>query len=490
MKKIRSTAFISIIAILISLLASCGGEAATDNSEQTTSGTDATQQEENGLPFAVDRHDGQTFTILTPTENEYDYVSDESSGDIVEDAVYKRNQKTEELLGVKLNAISSPGGWNDRDNYTAKVRNSVLAGDAEYDLVAGMIAIVLPLAADGYFLNVLDIDKLNLDDQWWISGMTDNLAVGGKLYGFIGDQSLSMYKNFQILFFNSNMISEYQLDDPYQHVFDGTWTLDIFGQMVNSVSEDINGDGKFKKEDDKFGFFACPVANRGFMTSTEMSLVTYENGLPSFSGLSERTVNAFDSLMKLLNRNDHVFTFSRSSEQDDMEGISVFTSGRALFFNECLRVIENFRDMKDDFGMIPYPKLDGGQKDYHIQIATSTSMTFIPVNAKDIGMVADVCNAMSYLSMNDVVPKFYEVALKEKYARDENVRESLDIIRKGASLDFTFAYHTQFDPYINCLTEFKRNQPTTKNIMSYYDKNASKWQATLDGIVDAYSKLD
>ena len=116
MKKIRSTAFISIIAILISLLASCGGEAATDNSEQTTSGTDATQQEENGLPFAVDRHDGQTFTILTPTENEYDYVSDESSGDIVEDAVYKRNQKTEELLGVKLNAISSPGGWNDRDN--------------------------------------------------------------------------------------------------------------------------------------------------------------------------------------------------------------------------------------------------------------------------------------------------------------------------------------------------------------------------------------
>lgn len=490
MKKIRSTAFISTIAILISLLASCGGEAATDNSEQTTSGTDATQQEENGLPFAVDRHDGQTFTILTPTENEYDYVSDESSGDIVEDAVYKRNQKTEELLGVKLNAISSPGGWNDRDNYTAKVRNSVLAGDAEYDLVAGMIAIVLPLAADGYFLNVLDIDKLNLDDQWWISGMTDNLAVGGKLYGFIGYQSLSMYKNFQILFFNSNMISEYQLDDPYQHVFDGTWTLDVFGQMVNSVSEDINGDGKFKKEDDKFGFFACPVANRVFMTSTEMSLVTYENGLPSFSGLSERTVNAFDSLMKLLNKNDHVFTFSRSSEQDDMEGISVFTSGRVLFFNECLKVIENFRDMKDDFGMIPYPKLDGGQKDYHIQIATSTSMTFIPVNAKDTGMVADVCNAMSYLSMNDVVPKFYEVALKEKYARDENVRESLDIIRKGASLDFTFAYHTQFDPFINDLTAFHRDWPTTTNIMSYYDKNASKWQATLDGIVDAYSKLD
>lgn len=222
MKQIRSTAFISTIAILMALLASCGGETTTDNSEQTTSGTDATTQEENGLPFAADRYGGQTFTILTPTENEYDYVSDESSGDIVEDAVHKRNQKTEELLGVKLNVISASGGWNDRDNYTAKVRNSVLAGDAEYDLVAGMTSIVLPLATEGYFANVMDIGKLNFDDQWWISGMTDNLAVGGKLYGFIGDQSLSMYKNFQILFFNTNMIAEYQLDDPYQHVFDGT----------------------------------------------------------------------------------------------------------------------------------------------------------------------------------------------------------------------------------------------------------------------------
>ena len=286
------------------------------------------------------------------------------------------------------------------------------------------------------------------------------------------------------------MLFRSQLDDPYQHVFDGTWTLDIFGQMVNSVSEDINSDGKFKKEDDKFGFFACPVANRGFMTSTEMSLVTYENGLPSFSGLSERTVTAFDKLMTLLNKNDHVFAFARASDKDNLDAITVFTSGRTLFFNECLILIESFRDMKDDFGIITYPKLDNDQKDYHIQIATSTSMTFIPVNAKDTEMVADVCNTMSYLSMNDVVPKFYEVALKEKYARDENVRESLNIIRKGATLDFTFAYHTQFDPYINCLTEFKRNQPTTKNIMSYYDKNASKWQATLDGIVDAYSKLD
>ena len=490
MKHRQFTALVSCSAILAASLSSCAGGTTDETGTQTTSDPAEVTQKENELPFDTGRYDGVTFSILTPTESEYDYVSEESSGDIVEDAVYKRNIRTENLLGVTLTPVSVPGGWNDRDNYTAKIRNSVIAGDSEYDLVAGMISIVLPLATEGYFLNALTIGKMNFDEPWWISGMTDNLAVNGKLYGFIGDQSLSMYKNFQVLFFNTNMVSEYQLDDPYQHVFNGTWTLDVFGQMVDSVSEDINGDGKFKKEDDKFGFFACPNANRGFMTSMEMSLVTYDNGLPSFSGLSERTVNVFDSLMKLLNRNDHVFTFSRSSEQDDMEGISVFTSGRALFFNECLRVIENFRDMADDFGVIPYPKFDTDQKDYYIQIATSTSMTFIPVNAKDTKMVADVCNTMSYLTMNDVVPKFYEVALKEKYARDENVRESLNIIRKGAALDFTFAYHTQFEPYINCLTEFKQNQPTTKNIMSYYDKYASKWQATLEGIVEAYSKLD
>ncbi|MFQ9149342.1 MAG: hypothetical protein ACLR5G_14285 [Eubacteriales bacterium] len=32
--------------------------------------------------------------------------------------------------------------------------------------------------------------------------MNDNLAIDGKLYGFIGDASLSLYKDLSVIYFN------------------------------------------------------------------------------------------------------------------------------------------------------------------------------------------------------------------------------------------------------------------------------------------------
>ena len=100
-----------------------------------------------------------------------------------------------------------------------------------------------------------------------------------------------------------------------------------------------------------------------------------------------------------------------------------------------------------------------------------------------------VCEALSYYSMKDVTPNYYEVALKEKYTRDEDVKNMLEIIRDGAQMDFGFAYSTLFDPFPNVLTEF-RSSYVIDNITTYYAKYQQKWQATLEDIVEKYSTLD
>ena len=117
-------------------------------------------------------------------------------------------------------------------------------------------------------------------------------------------------------------------------------------------------------------------------------------------------------------------------------------------------------------------------------------MFFVPQTTTDRDLTSMVCEALSYYSRESVTPSYYEIALKEKYTRDEDVKEMLEIIRGGAQMDFTFAYSTCFDPFINCLTEFYPNEKDKQDhIASYYAKKLPKWQATLEKMVEAYSSI-
>ena len=81
-------------------------------------------------------------------------------------------------------------------------------------------------------------------------------------------------------------------------------------------------------------------------------------------------------------------------------------------------------------------------------------------------MTAMVCEALSYYSMKDVTPNYYEVALKEKYTRDEDVKSILEIVRDGAQMDFTFAYSTLFEPFFH---ELPHRVPPRVSRREYHD---------------------
>lgn len=316
--------------------------------------------------------------------------------------------------------------------------------------------------------------------------MNDNLAIDGKLYGFIGDASLSLYKDLSVLYFNKKILNDYNLENPYQYVYDDNWDIETFGGMLKDVSSDLNSDGKLKWGEDMVGFMTNSVPNRAFMTATEITFLNYDNGSPSFGELSERSVNVFEKLYKVFKENDNVL----NNPKDEYDiATQYFTEDKALFMDAFLKYADNMRNMTSDFGIVPYPKADSTQEKYHTQIGTSTSTFFVPITAKDKDMTAMVCEALSYYSMQDVTPTYYEVALKEKYTRDDDVKNMLEIIRDGAQMDFGFAYSTLFDPFPNVLTEF-RSSYVIDNITTYYAKYQQKWQATLEDIVEKYSTLD
>ncbi len=422
-----------LVALLVSLTA-CGGAETTETTGGDAENPGAVEtpvaETELSLAFGSEDNGGIDFTVLTTVHAEYEYVVEELSGEVVNDAVFGRNQAVEELLGLKLNFVVEPGHWADKDTFNGLIKNSVMAGDSAYDLVNGVTVCVIPVAADGLFLNAADLSYVDFDNPWWVQGMMDNLAIGGKLFGFIGDASLSLYKDLSVMYFNKDMLNNYSLEDPYAMVKEGTWTIDKLFGMVEIISSDLDGDGKMNKDTDQFGYIGHYVPQRAFQTATEMKIFEFDaDGNPSVATLAERDVGVYDKLNGwLMNRN-----LIYAVDVGDHKELSViFENGRALFMLDFLYDTEYLRDMNDDFGIVPMPKADEEQQNYHTQIGTSTSMFFVPKTTASPDLTSKVCESLSYYSSKNVVPAYYEVALKDKYTRDEVVQEMLEIIRQSA----------------------------------------------------------
>lgn len=85
---------------------------------------------------------------------------------------------------------------------------------------------------------------------WWDQRANEDLTVGGKLYFTTGDISILDNMCTMVLFFNKQLIEDNSLDDPYELVKNGTWTLDKLFAMSEKVANDLDGDQQMSIEND------------------------------------------------------------------------------------------------------------------------------------------------------------------------------------------------------------------------------------------------
>lgn len=99
--------------------------------------------------------------------------------------------------------------------------------------------------------------------------------------------------------------------------------------------------------------------------------------------------------------------------------------------------------------------------------------------------------ALCYYSYNNVVPKYYEVALKEKYSRDEEIKEMLTIIRDGATMSFSM-FNGQLIglplPSMSFTTGDKYTEPG--QLASAYAKNVTSVETKLETVLEKYGELE
>ena len=426
------------------LLAGCAADK-TDTSKQSApaqaveSTETAEQTEMEELPetakdlTAADlpdaNYDGYAFRILARKGQIVDQYLAEDDEDAVRSAVFKRNKAVEERYHITIEGFESSNG-----NYETDALNTILAGDDAYDVIFPHSRAAMAYAMQDALYNVYDIPSIDTAQPWWSKALKNDFEVGGKLYFLDGDISMHSLHHAMCLFFNKRIFDELGFDYPYEMVNNGTWTFDEFAYLAKKGGKDLNGDGLMDPADDQYGMFDSdwfgPIEI--LYTGGQRIFSKNDEGLLELSLYNSKTVEIFD---RYFNLTDNENCYLRLSDRPAYTE-SLFRQGRAMMGYASLGFAAEHRNMEDDFGIIPWPKYD--EDDYAAIVNAFAHVAVIPVTVPDPERTGTILTALAAYGRETVIPAFYDVALKTKYARDDESEKMIDIIRDHTVYDIGY----------------------------------------------------
>ena len=423
--------------------------------------------------------DGHEFRMLNVVSN-YAYVlltAEELMGETINDAVFNRNA----LVGDTLNVTFSENivGWGD---ISGEITNMVAADDYSYDIVFDEVQNSIKYPANGQVINLYDLSEINFEKPWWDAGSVETLSVGDSLYMVNGDIHLMYGESAWVLFFNKNMLAEYNLESPYTVIKEGRWTFDKMYEMISGVSLDLNGDG-ILNSDDQFGLATHSDFSLVLLTSAgEGLLYKNENNIPEWKELPEKVFNLSEKIHQQFFDLNIAFQQYLSPIGSIGGIVDHFMQGKSLFLCEVLGHAKTLRDMEDNFGIIPTPKYDETQENYNTFIARSAQTLMVPVTNRELSRTAVILENLGAESFKSLRPAYYDVQLSGKTARDADSLEMLDIIFDGRRYEmaYIFGANTIGSAYITATEDGSELASAVTKITKAAKKNIEK---TLSGLL-------
>ena len=493
-----------LLAILTLSAASCGGET-TPDSETTTVGEETTKTAEtdkygrtiipHGIPSDL-TFDGTELNLVVRDDPQYsiDFGVESSNGDVVNDAVYDRNLKVEEELDVKLNVIKAPSTNTGTSEAVGDLlRQSIMAGDASYDICAFYQFYGASLALDGLLMNVNGMKYLDFSKPWWNQDFVNELTYKDQLYYLVGSMNLSRISSLMGVFFNQTKVVDYHksYEELYKDVYDGKWTLDRFTELVKDVYTDLNGDGK-ADEGDFYGLAVLNSSQGPWTAALEVKLCSKDDkGVPQLSFYNERTATIYQKLFGFFKNTNGVYFAPNGTDV-----AQIFANGQSLFsILELNKAETHLRDMKEGYGILPMPKYDEAQAGYYNASHDQSNLMGISANCEKIDATAATLELLNYYSYLDVIPAYYEVAMKSKYLADSDSANMFDIIVNGVKVDFgeintliisggTYTMEGAFSVQLRNLIRLGKEE-----LGSNYAAHESIYKAGLEKILTTYDEM-
>lgn len=457
MKKFAKTSVCFLLLAVLTLgMFACGETTEPENTsgssvvstakpEETESPYDDNGYLKDSLP--ADMNFGADFTLLYWSDREHEeFVAETETGEGVNDAIYRRNAIVADRTGINWQYATSNGNASavNQTEFATKVEASKNSGEGAYDMIAAHSYTIGNCAVKGLTTDLMQLDYLDWEKPWWPDNLIKQATMNDKLYFASGDISANVIYMMYVTFFNRDLITERNLEDPYQLVKDRKWTIDKMFEMCEGIYEDKDGSGT-PSLGDLYGQYTYTLHLDMFLTGCGISFLDTSGDEVKISETftSQKAVDLCAKLADFFHSNDKAYLMTENKSVHQW-----FGKGLSLFWNDRCRNASTFKENEIPFGIVPNPMYDENQDNYITVLGNPFSLYAIPTDAKDKNASAAVMECYASESYRVLSPQLYEVTMKYRFTDDSTSAEMFDLVKSTVAFDLGRIYATNFsNPY-------------------------------------------
>lgn len=480
----RTLAILLASLMLLPALAACGE---ADEPADTTVPSQTTSAEEGEDTIPADElpadlnYKGEKITFISVNDMDYD----ELTGDAVEDAIYERNKAVEERLGVEINVIKE-------ETPIDKVIMAVNGGNTDYDVMVELCWRAAPKFTGNYFYNLRNTEYLDFDKPWWNQSFTDVVTYNDITFGVTGAMVLSLYRRTYVTVFNKDLFKDANQPFLYEHVENGSWTLDKQASLVPLFHQD-NGNAKKDMVGDVYGFVSNDfIFVDPYWAACEVEIIK-KNTDGDYEWVFEtaKLHDMADKVLALYYGTGDAAYIENDDYQAEATVMTVFSGGYAAMGTMVIQMLEEpaMRQMEQEYGVVPIPKYSEDQKTYYSQMHDGFTIACLPNTVKSdrADMLSAVLEAMSSISYRIVRPVYYETTLRTKLAQDPQSAAMMDIIVNNTVIDAGFVYSHSMGSFHQGFQQLV--DKGENDAISRYKRMTTSAQRALEGLIRQLDKM-
>ena len=433
---VRFLVLLTAILLALPCFASCGDAEQPKETQTTQESAIFTDviTEETETPDVhpyIEQNNYDDICYMAVYERPKNLWTEQREGDVFTEAMFARQVKVQEYLGVEFIAKYLPS----TEIFTTAVKNK----DGSIDvLMSSPYLSVANFVLEGQIRKYNDLTQLELDADYWRMDYMEELMLEGDIY--LGYSDFNIF-NTHVVSFNKVMLDKYShaLDESlYDSVRNYRWTIDKMISLAKLVYIDTSSDGK--TIDDTFGFTGRQwIPYIGFLHACDIFLVEQnEKGEYEVAVFNEKNqAKTSDLVSKLydLAKSDCSW-LSYKNEGPDM---IYLISGRSLMTLVETGNLVGYLDYELEFGVLPYPMYDENQKDVGYRSFNYDGFITFPAYMRNEAMTAETIEMLSFFSA-PVQSAYYEKQLGKQAADTPDDREMLQLVWDGICTDFGLAF--------------------------------------------------
>ena len=454
MKKILA---LLLLACMVFALCACPGNTGGPGDEY-----DPTVEPDpiDAIPNDQYNFGGDELSISIRNDYVYEIYADAKSQEGIDPEIYKRNNYTERRFNFKIKPLQSLcTGELDYKTHFNDVTLALQKQSFKFDvifmwafqsgqLVKGMNYLDWRMQDNGEYILPYTGASLAAKADWWPARMNDVSTIMGHQYVAISDMSISAMESAWSIVYNYNMVTRERIAenlgyrDMYDIVEKGDWTLDLFYNMTKDILEDNPNDGIVGQPDlsDTYGFmFQRNTGIDAFINAFGYQCVINDGeNMPTLWTMDQTLITAAEDVVKLCTSKGAIDMLDTETD------LKFFAERHAYFATMKLSALRTatMHGMEDDYGILPYPKLNKDQTDYLTGSDDHCSVFSIPlmIDPDRYELIGVTMEALSARTNQVVKKQFYDTMLKTNSTRNLQDEKMIDTIINGRTFDFV-VYH-------------------------------------------------